>query len=349
MTVGIVFFFLFMFCVPKDYLLGASGLFPLYATIDELLFQKWKTMPSMKKTSFHLSITNTQLGKVFKQTGFLIYTCIAGLVFGYCFNMWPTTVRSAGFNAEALFGFIGLASLVYLLLFWLVVGLGIAAYHGAKRNKTIDRTVLFITLVFAILFLFMPFMKSNWRMFALQGTVASFAVLFSFIGILAFFSVGDYRVCRRLFVSLMVGVIFGAAIGALFRGIRASDSIVLPVRLEEILFIGTFTVGFLALALAIVALWQQSNSSYFPQNRTKNVLSDLSESMLAERCRELSLQHSLTQREEEIMGLLAQGRSGPFIQEHLYISKGTVKTHIKHIYNKMGINSRQQLIDLIRL
>lgn len=55
---------------------------------------------------------------------------------------------------------------------------------------------------------------------------------------------------------------------------------------------------------------------------------------------------SLTPREEEILGMLLLGRSGPYISEDLYLSKSTVKTHIRHIYDKTGVSSRQQLIDL---
>lgn len=44
--------------------------------------------------------------------------------------------------------------------------------------------------------------------------------------------------------------------------------------------------------------------------------------------------------------MLLLGRSGPYISEDLYLSKSTVKTHIRHIYDKTGVSSRQQLIDL---
>lgn len=49
----------------------------------------------------------------------------------------------------------------------------------------------------------------------------------------------------------------------------------------------------------------------------------------------------------EIAFLLAQGRSRPYIREKLFISKNTVATHIRHIYGKMDIHSREELIDLV--
>ena len=51
-------------------------------------------------------------------------------------------------------------------------------------------------------------------------------------------------------------------------------------------------------------------------------------------------------RETEIFLMLAQGRSRPYIRDTLILSKNTVATHIRHIYEKMGIHSQQELIDL---
>lgn len=54
-----------------------------------------------------------------------------------------------------------------------------------------------------------------------------------------------------------------------------------------------------------------------------------------------------SERETEILGYLVRGRSQPFIQEALYLSKSTVSTHVKHIYKKLDVHSKQELIDLV--
>ena len=46
------------------------------------------------------------------------------------------------------------------------------------------------------------------------------------------------------------------------------------------------------------------------------------------------------------MPLLLEGRTISRIQEALFISAGTVSTHIRHIYQKTGVDNRQELIDL---
>lgn len=63
--------------------------------------------------------------------------------------------------------------------------------------------------------------------------------------------------------------------------------------------------------------------------------------------RGLAREHALTQREAEIFELLAKGRSLPFIADQLFVTTGTVKTHTMHIYRKLDISNRQELIDLV--
>lgn len=63
-------------------------------------------------------------------------------------------------------------------------------------------------------------------------------------------------------------------------------------------------------------------------------------------CAALALTHGLSGRETEILGYLARGRSQPYIREELVLSKNTVATHVKHIYQKLNVHSRQELLDL---
>ncbi|HJB04239.1 MAG TPA: helix-turn-helix transcriptional regulator, partial [Candidatus Merdibacter merdigallinarum] len=73
---------------------------------------------------------------------------------------------------------------------------------------------------------------------------------------------------------------------------------------------------------------------------------DSTESM-ARRCADLAESHGLTEREREIFGMLARGRNARFIMEEFVLSRNTVKSHIKHIYGKLGVHSQQELIDMV--
>ena len=50
----------------------------------------------------------------------------------------------------------------------------------------------------------------------------------------------------------------------------------------------------------------------------------------------------LTEREREILALLARGASNREISETLYIASGTVKNHLSNILGKLGVRDRTQ-------
>lgn len=65
------------------------------------------------------------------------------------------------------------------------------------------------------------------------------------------------------------------------------------------------------------------------------------------RCKAVSEKYGLSERQQEILLLLTQGRNAKYIEAALVISLSTVQTHIRNIYRKVGVHSRQELIDVI--
>ena len=60
----------------------------------------------------------------------------------------------------------------------------------------------------------------------------------------------------------------------------------------------------------------------------------------------IAVEGGLSARETEVLGYLARGRSQPYIRDALVLSKNTVASHVKHIYQKLNVHSRQELLDL---
>lgn len=55
--------------------------------------------------------------------------------------------------------------------------------------------------------------------------------------------------------------------------------------------------------------------------------------------------NDLTQRENEVLDLLSKGKSYASIADALCLSVNTIKTHVKNIYEKLQVTSREELIN----
>lgn len=69
--------------------------------------------------------------------------------------------------------------------------------------------------------------------------------------------------------------------------------------------------------------------------------------LVALRCDALAAGSHLTPREHEILDLMVRGRTKAHIADAFFISENTVRNHVKHIYTKLDVHNRQELIDLV--
>ena len=61
----------------------------------------------------------------------------------------------------------------------------------------------------------------------------------------------------------------------------------------------------------------------------------------------LARRFNLTARETDVLLPLVRGRSNSSIAATLGVGSETIHTHIRHIYQKTGIHSREELMDTV--
>lgn len=71
------------------------------------------------------------------------------------------------------------------------------------------------------------------------------------------------------------------------------------------------------------------------------------QSPLEKACSRIAYEYGLSAREQQVLVLLAQGRSLPFVANELYIAETTAKGHTRSIYRKLNVHTRQELISLV--
>jgi DNA-binding CsgD family transcriptional regulator len=168
----------------------------------------------------------------------------------------------------------------------------------------------------------------------IRGAFAAcgFCVVYSLaIGILYFKNLQDPRY-RRMIKTLMALVVLFVAVTALALALKRYE---IYFR-EETLGYYFITPGFYLLWSATVIYYC---SRYFLQVEHDGIIISPSPKFVRE--------YDITDREVEVLKLLAHGYSNGDISDELSISLATVKTHVHNIFSKTGAKNRTELLSII--
>lgn len=164
----------------------------------------------------------------------------------------------------------------------------------------------------------------------LAGYLGVFSVLVSLFLIMGRIAGRDAtasiaRGFAALFAGEILGVLAGAGALAAFGGAGSAPVLVTLAGVAALYaYLFLFTDRDLA-ALSVVV----SKSDRF-----------------GEACARIAASAKLSKREAEILPLALRGRTAERIAGEFFISKNTVDTHLRRIYAKCGVHTRQELIDL---
>jgi DNA-binding CsgD family transcriptional regulator len=142
-------------------------------------------------------------------------------------------------------------------------------------------------------------------------------------GLAFYFMFGTAQKPFDVIIGISVAVIFVLSVIATERASRRLESFVEKTQVDS------------------SNISPDANSSIVPSDSFVDGWADI----LDDRVRRFSLSFRLSNREEEIIGLLVRGRSTPKIAESMFVTSGTIKTHLTHIYQKIDVSGRQELID----
>ena len=180
--------------------------------------------------------------------------------------------------------------------------------------------------------------------------------------ILAFSSNLGYA-ATEIFIMVMIGsIVYNYGVNALWlfgieRGVRALamllgraayDTAAVPdAVLAALVVIAVLVATYLILTEGRVTSDWGVTARPRQADRTEAEERSLRRARLVERCHAVGDDRKLSQREEEVLVLLAERKTISQIEHELYIANGTAKAHIRHVYAKLGIHSREELFELV--
>jgi DNA-binding CsgD family transcriptional regulator len=259
-------------------------------------------------------------------------------VYGLAFGLKETGLYSSGFGPHSSFGTITVALLIFVAVM--------------TQGRHFDLTVIYrIGLPLMVgAFLLLPafgFFNEVISDFCVSASYAAFSILTMIIlasmsyhyGISALWLFGIERGIRALFVY------FG-------REISAHSDLLAFTGINPELLMFALTV-LLVVTLSVILFSEKDISSRWGVMFRGKGDSDADEAILRKQelatlCNSLAKRYHLTQREEEVLLLLAQEKSISTIERDLFIANGTAKAHVRHIYKKLEIHSRDELFALLR-
>ena len=221
------------------------------------------------------------------------------------------------------------------------------AYFGMRAKPAPS---LLFNVVFGILatgILFLPFLSSGYavslNILAAAGWKLVMLALFYLV-------VTTYARNRT---KLLVGISLAYALPrfGLFVGQNVAQLLGVGSTAD---FVRTTAVAFFLLYLILMVIWMVNSHERKRAESQARAADELLGRFAHEqanirklRSDALAEEHGLTNREGDILYLLAQGRDLSFICETLFLSKNTVKSYQKTIYSKLGVHSKQEIIDLV--
>ncbi|MEG0504646.1 MAG: LuxR C-terminal-related transcriptional regulator [Raoultibacter sp.] len=265
----------------------------------------------------------------------LIYVFLLSVIYGaltVVTHGGPTfSVTEAGLITQA-------ASVVTIAIFVLYV------YFEGRHYSTLLNVVLGIT---ATGLLFLPFLSDaySFALIVLTHIGWEIALLVSYALVIKL-----YKGNRFALIGCSA-IVFAFPRPGLVAGLGVASLITVD---NQPAFVQTTIIVFALLYLVLMGTWllrtREKRAAERALRKRDELIARYSRArndMYQLVCEDLAAAHKLTPREGEVLFLLAQGRDAAYIGGATYLSLNTVKSYRKSIYAKLGVHSKQELINAV--
>jgi DNA-binding CsgD family transcriptional regulator len=334
--------------MPFQAALGLSIILPFLT-----VFCVQKSNSSFRATSTQRKSRGEKLSKQM-MARFIIAAFILGAVTGFMRDVYVLNNEGPfGFEYTLLFSIGGLAATV-------IIGLTIILRRSFTMENLYKPALFLCVIGYAISPAFgagtpWPFIvvSIGYTLFEILVWV----ILSELANRFQYTSVQVFGIGRAL--VLAVGMLAGFLLSNIMAGVGALD-------IQTLIFISATAVSMIVITLGfilpdrVLESFEADNQvdpyqhnegrGWLPiDSRQKNTRDGRQQKLpMLARCQLIGKYHHLSPREVDVFYLLACGRNAARIQEELVISAGTVNTHLRHVYQKLGVHTQQELIDLMQ-
>lgn len=258
-------------------------------------------------------------------------------IYGFAFGLREVDIYTTSFGPHSSFGTVFVAAVVFV---------GVLVQGRRFDFAVVYRLGLPLMVGAFLLLPYFGFFNEFVSGLCSNASYAAFSILIMLIlanmsyrfGISALWLFGIERGVRALFIF------FGRQVEVHRQWLDVSG-------IDSGLLI-TVLVILLVVALSMVLYSEKELSSRWGVNFIAGHDKEANEAILKKqaivgRCNLLAQKHHLSQREEEVLLLLAQQKTIATIERELFIANGTAKAHVRHIYRKLDIHTREELFEML--
>lgn len=158
----------------------------------------------------------------------------------------------------------------------------------------------------------------------------------SILGEMLDLTVNPARVLGFGLAANVLGVLLGGLLGNSIAAVH-----------QQLIDPSLLALGIVMITLVILPILHQRLSLLLRHHAFLAALSTMNAEEQTAAVDGLPVLGKLTERERQVADLLSRGRTYRMIADELFLSENTVKTHIKNVYSKLGVQSKAELVRLL--